>query len=73
MKGPEDEVFAMEGGLKRQLSALTDCGYGSDAVYVIPDFRLSTITTVSLISDHPVLIIPLLMVLSSGVAMTPYM
>jgi hypothetical protein len=56
LKGTGPEVYVMEGGLKRGVtssSALTACGYGWDAVYVIPDFRLSTIATGSLISGPP--------------------
>ena len=56
LKGTGDEVYAMEGGLKRHVSspsALKDCGYGSDAVYVISDSRLSGIPTGAALSGPP--------------------
>ena len=56
LKGTGDEVYAMEGGLKRHVSSpsvLTDCGYSRDAVYVISDSRLSGIPTGAALLGSP--------------------
>ena len=56
LKGTGDVVYAMEGGIKRHVSSRTvleDCGYGWDAVYVIPDPRLSRIPTGAALAGSP--------------------
>jgi hypothetical protein len=56
LAGTGAEVYAMEGGIKRHVSSpavLADCGYGWDAVYVIPDSRLSGIPTGAVLSGPP--------------------
>jgi hypothetical protein len=52
--GPE--VYVMQGGAKRHVvsaSVMDSCGYGWDAVYVIPGSRLSSIPTGTSLSGAP--------------------
>ena len=48
LKAGGSEVYVMEAGVKRHitsLSALADCGYGWDAIYLVPDSLLNPIAT----------------------------
>ena len=56
LRGTGPEVYVMQGGAKRHITspaALSDCGYGWDAVRTIPDFRLNGIPTGGALSGPP--------------------
>jgi len=56
LRGSGPEVYVMEGGAKRHVinpTVLADCGYGWDAVRIIPDASLNAIPTGSALSGPP--------------------
>jgi hypothetical protein len=56
LKGSGPAVYVMEGGQKRHIiseAAFAACGYGWDAVYVVPDASLDVIPTGSSLSGPP--------------------
>ncbi|KKK74067.1 hypothetical protein LCGC14_2887480, partial [marine sediment metagenome] len=56
LRGRGSGVYVMEAGVRRHItspSALADCGYGWDAIYVISDSILNSIATGSSVSGLP--------------------
>jgi hypothetical protein len=56
LRGTGPEVYVMQGGAKRHITssaALSACGYGWDAVRIIPDASLNAIPTGSALSGPP--------------------
>ncbi len=56
LEGSGPEVYAMEGGAKRHVTSptvLSDCGYGWDAVRLIPNVSLNALATGAPLSGPP--------------------